>query len=256
MKHKEIKKENRKGANMRIDDGSNKSAAQQNLLNKIKDRYRVRKDINDIRNNIASDNTIEKCSDTDKNYPETFDTLVLSEEGRSFEEDGDFKPIIIGTLLAFRLPDEKEKGTWEEQMLLEYARFYDYIVRGYNDGTVEIHIHDNNSETGYKKLSMQEALAELDDLFASLCEEHQKDLEEGRESLKEMAEEAEDLIKRYGTAGPWYEEALERYNLVKDQEIPKDLGKRVYNASKVFIQRYKQASDVLSIEEMLKGITI
>lgn len=241
---------------MRIDDGSNKSVAYQDLINKIKERYQVCRDIADIKNNAVSDNAIENNADTDKKLLEIFDTLVLSEEGRSFGEDGDFKPGVILSSFWIGISDNKQDGTWEEQMLSGYARAYDSIVRGYKEGTEEIYIEDKNSELGYKKLSMQEALYELDKAFAYQCERHQKDLEEGREILKKMAEEAEELIKIYGTAGPWHEDALERYNLVKDQEIPKDLGKRVYNASKVFIQRYKQASDVLSIEEMLKGITI
>ena len=46
-----------------------------------------------------------------------------------------------------------------------YGNLYDEIVQGYKDGTVERYVGDENSETGFRKMTLDEELARLDKAF-------------------------------------------------------------------------------------------
>ncbi len=50
-------------------------------------------------------------------------------------------------------------------MLKVYASLYDEIVKGYEAGTRETYVEDKNAEGGYRKLTMEEELQELDKAY-------------------------------------------------------------------------------------------
>ena len=52
-----------------------------------------------------------------------------------------------------------------EDYVKAYENLYDEIVQGYKDGTRERYVADKNSETGFRKMTMQEKLNRLDEAF-------------------------------------------------------------------------------------------
>ena len=64
----------------------------------------------------------------------------------------------------------KSGGTYSlsnkaEDYVRAYGNLYDEIVQGYQNGTRERYVEDDASETGYRKMTMEEELNELDKAF-------------------------------------------------------------------------------------------
>ena len=89
----------------------------------------------------------------------------------------------IGTNYGYRLADEagKLKGQREsggayslsdraEDYVRAYGNLYDEIVQGYKDGTVERYVEDETSETGFRRMTMEEELAGLDKAFGRMAD--------------------------------------------------------------------------------------
>ena len=49
-----------------------------------------------------------------------------------------------------------------------YGNLYDEIVQGYKDGTAQRYVEDENSETGFRKMTLDEELAGLDKAFQKM----------------------------------------------------------------------------------------
>ena len=60
-----------------------------------------------------------------------------------------------------------------------YGNLYDEIVQGYQNGTRERYVEDENSETGFRKMTMEEELSGLDRAFQKMAD---------RADIKEMIE--------------------------------------------------------------------
>ena len=54
-----------------------------------------------------------------------------------------------------------------DNIMEAYTSLYEEIVQGYEDGTRVINVADENSEKGYRTLTMQEELADLDNAYES-----------------------------------------------------------------------------------------
>ena len=57
-----------------------------------------------------------------------------------------------------------------EDSVRAYGNLYDEIVRGYQDGTRERYVEDENSETGFRKMTMEEELSGLDRAFQKMAD--------------------------------------------------------------------------------------
>ena len=57
-----------------------------------------------------------------------------------------------------------------EDCVRAYGNLYDEIVQGYQNGTRERYVEDETSETGYRKMTMEEELNELDKAFQSAAD--------------------------------------------------------------------------------------
>ncbi len=66
-----------------------------------------------------------------------------------------------------------------EDSVRAYGNLYDEIVQGYRDGTRERYVEDENSETGFRKMTMEEELSGLDRAFQKMAD---------RADAKEMIE--------------------------------------------------------------------
>lgn len=55
-----------------------------------------------------------------------------------------------------------------DNIMEAYTSLYDEIVQGYENGTRGINVADENSESGYRTLTMQEEMADLDSAYESV----------------------------------------------------------------------------------------
>ena len=51
-----------------------------------------------------------------------------------------------------------------------YGNLYDEIIQGYKDGTAEHYVEDGSSETGFRKMTLDEELAGLDRAFGRMAD--------------------------------------------------------------------------------------
>lgn len=102
---------------------------------------------------------------------------------------------------AYRLNDEDKKAitdggglSWRakaENYAEAYANLYEEIVQGYANGTRKVNVQDENSELGYRTLTMEEELSELDKAYVKnveFFEEATKNELETRKIIEETAE--------------------------------------------------------------------
>lgn len=89
----------------------------------------------------------------DMNYKFTLSAKVNSLNGTDKEASG-----------AKYLSNEEKL----DNIMEAYTSLYEEIVQGYEDGTRVINVADENSEKGYRTLTMQEELADLDNAYESV----------------------------------------------------------------------------------------
>lgn len=61
-----------------------------------------------------------------------------------------------------------------------YGNIYDEIIQGYKDGTIERYVEDESSETGFRRMTMEEELADLDKAFQSAADKAEVDAKASR----------------------------------------------------------------------------
>ena len=114
-----------------------------------------------------------------------------------------------GTMLSSRLPsiygEKNADGEYERNyrsvgekandLLNSYASIYDEIIQGYEDGTREIYIADETSESGYRKLSKDEELDELNKAFKNQSEKFEERNKNNKEAIEILSAHAEKVSK-------------------------------------------------------------
>ena len=94
----------------------------------------------------------------------------------------------IGASYGYRLSKEAEKLKGQRDSsatyslsdraadyVKAYGNLYDEIVQGYKDGTIERYVEDETSETGFRRMTMEEELADLDKAFRSVADKAEVD---------------------------------------------------------------------------------
>lgn len=71
-----------------------------------------------------------------------------------------------------------------DNIMEAYTSFYEEIVQGYEDGTRGIDVADENSENGYRTLTMQEELDDLDRAYESVVNATVAIMEQKRKEAK------------------------------------------------------------------------
>ena len=61
-----------------------------------------------------------------------------------------------------------------------YGNLYDEIVQGYKDGTIERYVEDETSETGFRRMTMEEELTDLDKAFQKAADKAEMDAKASR----------------------------------------------------------------------------
>jgi len=94
---------------------------------------------------------------------------------RKLSPDMNYKLTLSARVNSLNETDKEAGGTKylsnEEKLdnIMEaYTSLYDEIVQGYADGTRIINVADENSKNGYRTLTMQEELADLDSAYESV----------------------------------------------------------------------------------------
>lgn len=230
---------------------------------------RVNKSIDELATNTPKQNDAVKMTISQEGIQSYKDSIMKSSKdalGNSGVMLTDYRSM-ISSKMPSTYGAQKENGEYErnyqsisekaDSLLKAYAESYDEIQKGYADGTREAYIADDSSETGYRKLTKEEELAELDKAYQQQATEFEnnnnskiisalidnakkvKEASGGRETI--AASRLEDLQKRKAEV----------------DKLPTDMSKKLVDASMNFKVQYGFAkAGNIDISSMLKGINI
>lgn len=232
--------------------------------------------------NVKLSNSIEEMK---KNTPEQDNAinLTLSKEGMEKFRDnikveakkslGNSDVILTDyrTMISSKLPstygEKRADGEYErvyqsisdkaESLLKAYAESYDEIQKGYAEGTRESYIADNTTETGYRKLTKEEEIAELDKAYQQHVTEFERNNDTGL--LKALAAHAKKAMEMAGSKSKNTSETknnLEK-RIEETKKLPDDVGRKLLDASLNFKVQYGLSQiGKIDISNLLKGINI
>ena len=106
---------------------------------------------------------------------------------------------------AGELKEQRESGgTYSlsnkvEDYVKAYGNLYDEIVQGYKNGTRERYVEDENSETGFRKMTMEEELSGLDKAFQKRADTETELAENAKKAAAAFKDTAEKLAKIKGS---------------------------------------------------------
>ena len=118
-----------------------------------------------------------------------------------------------------------------EDSVRAYGNLYDEIVQGYQDGTRERYVEDENSETGFRKMTMEEELSRLDRAFQKMAD---------RADAKEMIEGGFKRLRTEGGKG-----LSGKKPQGTDENVPETVGQKV----KRLAQEWKDAYNTSGSKE-------
>lgn len=105
---------------------------------------------------------------------------------------------------AGKLKGQRESGgTYSlsnkmEDYVKAYGNLYDEIVQGYKNGTRERYVEDENSETGFRKMTMEEELSSLEKAYQKTADIESKLAENARKAASAFKDTADKLSKYKG----------------------------------------------------------
>lgn len=144
-----------------------------------------------------------------------------------------------------------------ESMLEAYADLYDEIIRGYEDGTREIYVADDESPEGYRLLTKEEELERLDDAYKELSESYEIELERDRKSRENMVVEYRRLAAsiaaqrgRNDKVMEFMEKARLLSEQLKEEWRPEHLSRNLIKGSYLFKNQYMHTRDKNIIREI------
>ena len=152
-----------------------------------------------------------------------------------------------------KLQGQRAGGTYGiadqmEDSVRAYGYLYDEIVQGYQNGTRERYVEDENSETGLRKMTMEEELSGLDRAFQKMAD---------RADTREMIEGE---FKRLRTEGG---KGLSRKKPQgTDENVPETIGQKIKRLAQEWKDAYKTSGSkeggmekVLSMLNSMFGIS-
>ena len=131
-----------------------------------------------------------------------------------------------------KLQGQRAGGTYGiadqmEDSVRAYGNLYDEIVQGYQNGTRERYVEDENSETGFRKMTMEEELSGLDQAFQKMAD---------RADTREMIEGE---FKRLRTEGG---KGLSRKKPQgTDEDAPETVGQKMKRLAQEWRDAYKSS---------------
>lgn len=122
-----------------------------------------------------------------------------------------------------------------------YANLYDEIVQGYTDGTRKINIMDENSELGYRTLTMEEELSALDAVYEKTVkgfEESAKQQQKAQGIIKEWSEDIEKIKSGGSSVAPV---SSQKDQVSAAQKLPDDLVQKMLSVRDSWKVSYLEA---------------
>ena len=199
-------------------------------------------------------------------------TLDISNQGFQQYKDS-LKPqngIILtdySTMIGSRMPsiygEKNDKGEYDRNfysvsdtssnLLKAYAGLYDEIVKGHGAGTRETYVEDKTAESGYRKLTMEEELNELDKAYKDYADKYASDRDKNViDILSAHAKKVSEISGgRTGIANE-VNDLMEKY---KKDPVPEDFSNKMVKAAGVFAQMYKNSVGT-DITTLLQKISI
>ena len=134
-----------------------------------------------------------------------------------------------------------------------YAELYDEIVQGYESGTREIYVTDEN---GTHKLTKDEELSNLDAAYKKTVDDFvtmEKRNQHAREIISEEMDKISKITSRSTLAATYIEEQKTR----GEDEIPENLGEKMYEAIFSFKEKYAMFhSNMDNLSQLLMSVKI
>ena len=134
-----------------------------------------------------------------------------------------------------------------EDSVRAYGNLYDEIVRGYQNGTRERYVEDENSETGFRKMTMEEELSGLDRAFQKMAD---------RADTKEMIEGEFQRLRTEGGKG--LSTNVSKKPQETDGDAPETAGTKMKRLAQEWRDAYKTSgskeSSMEKVLSMLNGM--
>ena len=235
------------------------------------------------KNRITDGTEKTEFSDRGTGYREIKDILEISEDGinsykASLEETAtsglqhneEGKGVIMtdySMIFASKMPsiygEKDENGEYirtyqstkeaADNMLGVYANIYDEIVKGHEAGDRAIYVEDNTSETGYRKLTMDEELAELDKAYESYANRYAK--KHDKDVMNILSAHAKKVSEISGGRTKIANEVNDLMEKYKKDPVPEDFSNKMLKAAGAFVQMYKNNAGA-DITGLLQKINI
>lgn len=185
---------------------------------------------------------------------------LMSQAGKVYQnaKNGNGAPILndynmmIGATAADFRAERDEKAYYglserAEDITKAYAKAYSDIVKGYEDGTRKAYVIDKDSETGYRLMTMEEELAELDKAYEKSTDNISAMVKQSDDIAKALEKYAEQLAKSKRTVNA-EEVKKEHEKYTKELEtLPKDLGAKMKSVAELFKENFKN-TNMLSMD--------
>lgn len=147
------------------------------------------------------------------------------------------------TQKAVELKGQRESGgTYSlldkaEDYVKAYGNLYDEIVQGYKNGTRERYVEDENSETGFRKMTMEEELSSLDKAYQKTVDIESKLAENARKAASAFKDTAEKLSKYKGVKTSFADayKKLEAKGITSQE----DMGQKMLTLAHAWKDAYK-----------------
>ena len=134
-----------------------------------------------------------------------------------------------------------------------YAELYDEIIQGYEAGTREIYVADEN---GTRKITRDEELSALDAAYKKTVDDFvtmEKRNQHAREIISEEMDKISKITSRSTLAATYIEEQKTR----GEDEIPENLGEKMYEAIFSFKEKYAMFhSNMDNLSQLLMSVKI
>lgn len=155
-----------------------------------------------------------------------------------------------------KLREQRGNGTYSLSDKLEdyakaYGSLYDEIVQGYKNGTRELYVEDEDSETGFRRLTMEEELSSLEKAYQKAADRENALAENARKAAAAFKETGKKLSKIKNGMGASFLNAYER--LQEEENVTQgNIGQKMTELAQVWKDVYQASgSKENGIEKVL-----